>query len=175
MWHESARNARGIHDLLNYRLARLLAVSSLPVLRLCEGRYGIARREWGLIAVLGQHGEMAPSALATEAAIDRARTSRLLSQLVEKRLVERQELRGDRRRAIVRLSAEGTVLYQSLLPQIAEMNRRLVSVLDDEDLKLLDDMLIRLTAQAHALRDERTDDRTQRRLGIARRVRAVPK
>ena len=34
-----------LDDLLNYRLMRLFAVSGAPVVRLCEGRYGIARRE----------------------------------------------------------------------------------------------------------------------------------
>ena len=35
------------NDLLMYRLNRLLAVAGSLVVRLCEGGYGITRREWG--------------------------------------------------------------------------------------------------------------------------------
>lgn len=43
-----------VDDLLNYRLSCLLASSGAMVTRLCEGRYGITRREWRLVALLGK-------------------------------------------------------------------------------------------------------------------------
>ena len=42
------------NDLLMYRLNRLLAVAGSLVVRLCEGGYGITRREWGLLLMLSQ-------------------------------------------------------------------------------------------------------------------------
>lgn len=39
-------------DLLNYRLKRLFSLGGAPAVRLCEGRYGIARNEWRMIAAL---------------------------------------------------------------------------------------------------------------------------
>ena len=41
-----------LDDLLLYRLSRLLAVGGSPVIRLCEGRFGITRREWRVRALL---------------------------------------------------------------------------------------------------------------------------
>jgi DNA-binding MarR family transcriptional regulator len=69
-----------VDDLLNYRLSRLFASSGAMVIRLCEGRYGITRREWRLIALLAAHGAMSPSQLAARAHLERARTSRHITE-----------------------------------------------------------------------------------------------
>src|SRR5688572_11079077 len=61
------RAPRTLDDLLNYRLLRLFALGGAPVIRLLEGRYGIARREWRVLALLAAHGGMSPSALAERA------------------------------------------------------------------------------------------------------------
>ena len=52
------------NDLLMYRLNRLLATAGSLVVRLCEGGYGITRREWGLLMVLAQQPQMPPAELA---------------------------------------------------------------------------------------------------------------
>ena len=46
-----ATPARPLDDLLLYRLSRLLSVAGSMVIKLCEGRFGITRREWRLIAL----------------------------------------------------------------------------------------------------------------------------
>ncbi|QJW83235.1 hypothetical protein HK414_00080 [Ramlibacter terrae] len=56
-----------VDDLLNYRLSCLLDASGAMVTRLCEGRFGITRREWRLVALLAAHGAMSPSTLAERA------------------------------------------------------------------------------------------------------------
>ena len=70
-----------VHDLLNYRLDRLLAKSGSMIVRLCEGRYGITRREWRLICLLAAHGAMSPSELSERAHLERARVSRHITDL----------------------------------------------------------------------------------------------
>ena len=45
-------------DLLNYQLKRLLNLGGAPAIRLCEGRYGVARMEWRLVAALQEDGPM---------------------------------------------------------------------------------------------------------------------
>ena len=61
---------QGLDDLLLYRLYRLLAVASEPVTRLCEGVHGITRREWRLVALLGQHGAQRSAHLAERALLE---------------------------------------------------------------------------------------------------------
>jgi len=142
------------------------------VIRLLEGRYGIARREWRLIATLATHGALSPSALAEQAHLDRPRTSRAVAVLAAKGLVLRTVVPRDARRARVALTPEGEALHAELFPQIARINAELVSVLDASALQALDDALGRLTA--HALQQNAVlaqDVRADRRAGGSRRVR----
>jgi DNA-binding MarR family transcriptional regulator len=161
---------RSLDDLLNYRLMRLFAVSGAPVVRLCEGRYGIARREWRLIALLAAHGALSPSELAERGDLDRARTSRAIGTLAAKGLVLRAAKRGDARRAVVTLSDAGRRLYEELFPQVAAINRRVLEVLDAPLQQALDEALRLLTVHAARLNQELVlDAAADRRRGGTRR------
>lgn len=141
-------------------------------MRLLEGRYGIARREWRLLALLAARGALSPSALADEAHLDRPRTSRAIGTLVAKGLLERVPQPGDHRRARVALTAAGRRLFDEVFPQVAAINAELVGALDAGLQQALDQALVRLTQQAERLNAERVQDvRADRRAGGSRRVR----
>lgn len=161
---------RDLDDLLNYRLMRLFAVSGAPVVRLCEGRYGIARREWRILALLAAHGSLSPSELAERGDLDRARTSRAIGSLVAKRLVLRAAQRGDARRALVTLSEAGRRLYDELFPQVVAINREVLAVLEPALVEALDEALRRLTEHAARLNQRLVlDAHADRRRGGTRR------
>ncbi len=165
----SLRHPRDLDDLLNYRLMRLFAAGGAPVVRLCEGRYGIARREWRILALLASGGPLSPSALAERANLDRARTSRAIGSLGAKELVRRSSQPGDRRRAVVMLSERGQHLYDELFPQVAAINERLLSVLDDASVTALEDAIEKLTDHAADVNRELVRDvHADRRRGGSR-------
>ena len=142
---------RTLDDLLLYRTSRLLSVAGSMVIRLCEGRFGITRREWRLIATLAGHGALGSSQLAEHAQLDRARTSRAVSSLVDKGLVSREQPAGDRRHVLLRLTASGTKLHAELYPLVCAINTELLGALDTAEAALLDDMLQRLHARGEAM------------------------
>ena len=159
-----------LDDLLNYRLMRLFAVSGAPVVRLCEGRYGIARREWRLLALLAAHGPLSPSALADRGDLDRARTSRAIGTLVGKQLAHRVAQPGDARRAVVALTDSGRRVYDELFPQVVQINLRVLAVLDAPLLEALDEALRRMTVHAATVnRELALDVQADRRHGGSRR------
>lgn len=141
---------RPLDDLLLYRLSRLLSVAGSMVIRICEGRFGITRREWRLIATLASRGELSSSGLAEHAQLDRARTSKAVGSLVEKGLVARSHPQGDRRQVLLCLTERGRDLYDELFPLVTQINAELLGVLDDASVVHLDETLARL--QAHAER-----------------------
>jgi len=67
-----------------YRLTRVGRAAGGVVTRLCEGRFGITRREWLLIASLRDRRDVTPSALAAMLDLDRARVSRAIGSLIDK-------------------------------------------------------------------------------------------
>ncbi len=162
---------QSINDLLLFRLGRLSGIASTMVVRLCEGGHGITRREWGVVGHLYEQGPMAPSALAEQFQLDRARTSRLVTSLVDKGLVVREVPPGNRRQAVLRLSPAGEALYAQLMPQVQDINRRILSALSDAEMTQFDGFISRLRASADQLRQALDAElpKAQRRLGQRRR------
>lgn len=159
-----------VDDLLLYRLSQLTAAAGAVVVRLCEGGYGITRREWGLLAQLhGYPQGLLPSELADRMHRDRARTSRTITALLGKQLIERTTLPHDRRSVRVSLTREGQALYAQLMPQIQHINSQILSVLSHDEAASLDDALERLRVQALAVQVSMSPDlpKADRRRGRA--------
>jgi DNA-binding MarR family transcriptional regulator len=159
-----------VEDLLNYKLSRLLASSGSMVTRLCEGRYGITRREWRLICILASQGAMSPSMLAQHAHLTRARISRHIADLTEKKLVSRQTVATDRRRWEVVLTASGRSIHDELFPQSVKFNNMVLRALSPAELRRFDAALAKLTDVADALSASVVlEEKADRRHGGSRR------
>lgn len=143
-------------DLLLYRLAKLAASSGRLVTRLLERRYGITRREWGVLMWLAREPGVSPSHLADALALDRARISRAIASLHAKGLLRKAPQASNRRTTPLHLSATGQQLHDALLPQIRAINVSLVSALDGPAIAVLDHSLQQL--QQHATALELQDD-----------------
>lgn len=137
-------------ELFLYRLTRLQAVAVAPVGRLCQARYGVSRREWRLIVVLARHGPVLSSELADLAQLDRARTSRIVTTLVDLKLAAREVIPSDRRQARVSLTDKGRALYDEFLPVVVELNRQLLQALEPGEIAQLDGLMDRLAERAKA-------------------------
>ena len=156
---------QGLDDLLLYRVSRLLGVAGAPVIRLCEGRFGITRREWRVIALLAHEEGLLSSQLAERAQLDRARTSKAITSLVGKKLLRREARPGDRRQAALALTEAGRALYASLFPLVQQINRDLLACLAEADVARLDAALDLLQQRADALAAQSTLPKADRRRG----------
>ncbi len=152
-------------DLLLYRLGRLAATAGTMVVRLCEGRYGITRREWRALAWLGQQDGVLSSQLADRIQLDRARTSRAITSLVAKGLLHRSPGAADRREIRLTLTVAGQALYEELMPQVRAINRALLAPLPPAQVQDLDEALARLQAHAERLQAQSDYPKADRRRG----------
>lgn len=159
-----------IEDLLLYRINRLLSVAGSMVIRLCEGRFGITRREWRAIALLASRPGLMSSQLAEQAQLDRARTSRAITSLVAKKLVRRVVGPGDRRQARLALTAEGDALYAELFPLVQDINRKLLAGLPAEQVAALEAALDGLQRRADSMVAQAELPKADRRRGGRGRV-----
>lgn len=146
-----------IDDLLLYRLSRLLSVGGAAVIRLCEGRFGITRREWRVLSLMAQYDGLLPSQLAERAQLDRARTSRAIGSLVSKQLLQRSPRAGDRRLADLCLTPAGRALHDALFPLVVGINQQLLEALAEAEVDALDTVLDRLQQRAEAISRQQTD------------------
>jgi DNA-binding MarR family transcriptional regulator len=114
-----------LDDLLLYRINRLLGVAGSMVIRLCEGRFGITRREWRVLACSWpMRMACCRQQLAERVQLDRARTSRAVTSLVAKKLVHRETQPGDRRQAMLALTPAGRRCTASMFPAGGDINLR---------------------------------------------------
>lgn len=154
---------RPLDDLLLYRLSRLLSVAGSMVIRICEGRFGITRREWRLIATLASRGELSSSGLAEHAQLDRARTSKAIGSLVTKGLIARSHPVGDRRQVLLCLTGRGRDLYDELFPLVTRINADLLGALDADAAAQLDESLALLQSHAEQMVAEAVLPKADRR------------
>jgi len=152
-----------ISDLVLQRLSRLVSAGSAPVTRLCEGKFGITKREWRILASLAPNECLLSSELATHTELDRARTSRAISSLLTKGLVARQIMTHDQRKATITMTDKGQKLYADFFPIVAELNQRLLNGLSNTELLTLDKALTHLQKNAIQMQTEHGQPKANRR------------
>ncbi len=158
-----------MRDVLPYQVSRLLSVAGAPVIRWCEGRFGISRRQWRLLAMLEVYGSLRSSELAELAELDRVRTSRALLEMQDRGLIVRQHEVANARYVRVEITPKGHDIYVGLWPLVHAHHMRLMSILTPDELILLGDILDRLQTKAVQLQATYSDlPKANRRAGGVR-------
>ena len=138
-------------EFLLYRLYRIHITAGRQVVQLCESLHGLTRREWRVLSFLAENEGVLSSELAERAMLDRARTSRTLTLLAEKRLIERRPKPNDRREVQMYLSEAGHRVHDDLFPRIRAINQALVEGLSLQERHALDHMVGAIQAKADTL------------------------
>lgn len=135
----SIEDPKGIQDLLLFRLSRILAIGGSMVTRICEGQYGITRREWAVMALVGQADEVRWSKIVEQSEIDEAPLSRAITSLAAKGLVSKRRVPSQG--VWVSLTDAGRKVFTEFFPVTRSINVRLLQGLDQRDITRLDEAL----------------------------------
>jgi DNA-binding MarR family transcriptional regulator len=138
---------------LPYRLSVLSNLVSSAIAGSYSSRFGISIPEWRVMAVLAMQPELSAAQVAERTAMDKVAVSRAVSSLLEKGRIERSVSPGDRRRSILKLSAEGARIYREVVPLALRHEQSLLDVLDTADRDALERILDTLLGRARALGD----------------------
>ncbi|WP_324089144.1 homoprotocatechuate degradation operon regulator HpaR [Phenylobacterium sp.] len=79
-----------------------------PILR----RAGVTEQQWRVLRVLDDEGELDPSTLANRAVLHAPSVTRILKELLDRKLIDRLPDAKDGRRSLIRLTAGGRRLVQ---------------------------------------------------------------
>jgi len=137
-----------IKQLLSYRLNVLANMSSRIAALRNKRRFGLSMLDWRIIGLLACFAPMSLNRLALEANLDKSRASRAISDLISRGLIKRNVDKNDARGIRLELSAKGKSLYRVVLPNAVQRNEELVSVLTDNEKKMLDKVFSKLTQRA---------------------------
>jgi DNA-binding MarR family transcriptional regulator len=139
----------GIEDMLLRRMNKIVALGGGLVTRLCEGRFGITRKQWTVLAILARQPQLSWAELSRRCEADGAQLSRAVSSLVAKSLASKTQ--RPNRRIEVRLTEQGQALYAELYPLARDINLRLLGALDADAIATLERSLVLLQVQAESL------------------------
>ncbi|MEY3337341.1 MAG: hypothetical protein RL245_333 [Pseudomonadota bacterium] len=138
---------------LPYRLSVLSNLVSSAIAGSYSSRFGISIPEWRVMAVLAMQPELSAAQVAERTAMDKVAVSRAVSSLLDKGRIERSVSPGDRRRSILKLSAEGVNIYREVVPLALRHEQSLLDVLDSTDRVALERILDTLLGRARVLGD----------------------
>ena len=148
--HNASNRIRASHVLLDleqflpYRVSVLSNRISGNIAKLYGDRYGLSIPEWRVITILALYPGLSASEVSEHTAMDKVAVSRAVARLLERGFIKRETHGDDRRRSVLALSAAGFEVYETIAPLVIESERRLMSVLTEEEEQLLERLITRL-------------------------------
>lgn len=106
--------------------------------------HGLKLVEWRVLQCLADRGTLSISDLSTLAVIERTATSRLVDRMVEKGLVSKEQMEGDRRFFEVTLCAAGQARLDACTEDVHAARRQLFEGVEQAEIASFLDILKRL-------------------------------
>ncbi len=135
-----------LERFLPYRLSILSNRLSQAIAREYTDRFSLSMTEWRVMAVLARfngHG-MSAREVADRTAMDKVAVSRALARLTSAGRVSRSTHGGDKRRSVLRLTAKGWKIHDTVAPRARAHERELLGHLTAEEKRVLTQILDKL-------------------------------
>ena len=116
-------------------------------------QHGMSQGKFTLLMILNRDPKtgMLPSELAERSGVTRATITGLLDGLERESLVRRENHAHDRRKAVVRLTAEGQKLLDGIVANYYEQLAQLMKDLSETEKRTMIDLLVKLNRQLPGL------------------------
>jgi DNA-binding MarR family transcriptional regulator len=139
---------------------KVVALGGSLVTRICEGQFGITRREWAVMAIVSRTPEMQWAELRVRSELDDARLSRAVSSLVDKGLARKAS--RPNRQICVSLTENGRRIYEEIFPIARDINMDLLREIGTHATETLDTALVMLHRKAEQLASSTVIPKTDR-------------
>jgi len=120
--------------------------------------FGVTREQWSLLIRLYEHEGITQIELAKRIDKDQTNITRTLDQLERKGLAERRPNAADRRSYLAYRTPEGTSLIEQLLPIEEKAMSFALHGLSEDEVKLLQSILSKLTENATRYLNDQGND-----------------
>lgn len=140
-----------ITDLLSYRLYQAANSMQKSAIIIYRSEFGVSIGEWRTLALLGAYEPLPLNQLARQAGFDKGQMSRVVSGLVDRKLVLREDDPAGGRAISLTLTKKGRSLYERIMKVAAERNKAFLSCLTENEMLALDSALSKLTDLGRAL------------------------
>ncbi len=131
-------------DSIFFKLVRVVNLTARPFSESIGRSHQLTLNEWRVLLVLANHPGVAAGEVAALTGLDKMSVSRAISALVRRSRVVRKVDGDDKRRLLLRLSAEGERLYERIGVPAKERERSVFRGMGEADQKQLGTLLDRL-------------------------------
>ena len=114
-----------LEDFIPYRLNRIGAAISEQLRGVYGRKYGLTVPEWRVLATLGQFERLTAKAIGAHSSMHKAKVSRAVRALEERRWLARSQNPNDRREEYLVLTSAGHQAYAAVIPDMMEFQARL--------------------------------------------------
>ncbi|HEX8421563.1 MAG TPA: MarR family transcriptional regulator [Sphingomonas sp.] len=142
-----------LDNFIPYRLSLTSNLVSDTIARTYEALYGLTIPQWRLIAVTAEKSGVTQQAIGLQIRMDKVTVSRAAIALVERGLLRRIANAEDRRSHLLELTDAGRDLYAVVAPKALELERRIFSQFDRDEVATFTAMLQRIETIALSLED----------------------
>jgi DNA-binding MarR family transcriptional regulator len=135
-----------LERFLPYRLSILSNRLSQAIAREYQQRFSLSMTEWRVMAVLARFNGDGLSAreVAERTAMDKVAVSRALARLTSAGRVSRSTHNGDKRRSVLRLTAKGWKIHDTVAPRARAHEREVLGHLTADERRMLTQILDKL-------------------------------
>lgn len=131
-------------DYVPYQLALLSSRLSRELEAVYGESPGLSRTEWRTLALVGEFGESAATAVVERSGMDAVAVHRAVKRLEETGLIQRVSSSADKRLKPLRLTPAGAASYQAIVPHALDLERRLLARLLPDEVRILRKVLAKL-------------------------------
>jgi len=136
-----------LENWIGYRFSLISARLGEFVASMYTSRYGLTVPAWRSLAVIARYQPLTAKQLASRTSSDAFKVARAIDLLVRRGLIHRDVDENDRRRANLRLSADGRKVYKDIEKFVVRVERELVAALDAREVAMLRQTLDKLDGE----------------------------
>ena len=136
-----------LENWIGYRFSLLSARLGEFVARMYASRHDLTVPAWRSLAVIARHQPLTAKQLASLTSSDAFKVARAIELLVRRGLIHRDVDKADRRRANLRLTAEGRKIYRDIEKFVVRVETELSAALSANEREVLRRVLDKLDRQ----------------------------
>jgi DNA-binding MarR family transcriptional regulator len=136
-----------LENWIGYRFGLISARLGEFVAGMYVSRHDLTVPAWRSLAVIARYQPLTAKQLASRTSSDAFKVARAIDLLVRRGLIHRDVDKKDRRRANLRLSADGRKVYRDIEKFVVRVERELSAALDPREVAMLRQSLDKLDRQ----------------------------
>ena len=135
-------------DFLPYRLSVLSNTISRNIAEIYDREFGLNIWQWRVMAVVGEAPGVSATEVTQRTAMDKVAVSRAVAGLIDLGYMTREASDEDARRSVLKLTAQGTSIYDQIVPLALGYEEELLKGIGSKELEDLQSALTHLASIA---------------------------